>query len=111
MGEWPFEEQVWCGIRRDQFGMRRATPLYSAVLEAVPHPFVGNRRQLLEMLKLLSDQMAKAFQENDEACPPWRRYCALVSKWLPKEVGPAPARVPHPVLLPEITKYICKIAV
>eukprot|EP00884_Botryococcus_braunii_P006113 jgi/Botrbrau1/15502/Bobra.43_2s0119.1 len=70
---------------RDQFRMRRATPLYSAVLEAVPHPFVGNRRQLLEMLKVLSDQMAKAFQENDEACPPWRRYCALVSKWLPKE--------------------------
>lgn len=75
------------GVSRDQFQMRRPTPLYEAVLDAVPQAFIGNRAQLLQMLVLLSDHMAQAFQDNREACPPWRRYCALVSKWLPKEVG------------------------
>lgn len=61
----------------------QATPAYAALLSHLPRCFIGTQQQLLAMVKLLTQELAEAFEAQGIPVPPWRQMAGQMTKWVP----------------------------
>lgn len=80
---------------RDQFEIPHPTPTYQEVLAAVPQVFIGPLSRLQAVVKTLTREMAASFEERGLSIPPWRKFHALLSKWVPAQFKDFPVALPR----------------
>lgn len=68
---------------KDAFEIAHRTPRYSRILAAVPEVFVGPKSVLSALVRLLADELSRAYADQAFTVPPWRSYKALMSRWAP----------------------------
>ena len=66
---------------KEMFQIGPATPLYTGLLESVPHQFVGSPTKLALLAELLSAELVTAFKESGWTLPPWRKVSSMLAKW------------------------------
>ncbi|WIA41884.1 hypothetical protein OEZ86_009207 [Tetradesmus obliquus] len=74
----------------DAFIQQPATPTYSQLLSQLPRAFVGTAVELRRVVALLTQQSMRAYASKGAACPPWRRFDAMLARWLPKRFTDEP---------------------
>jgi len=68
----------------DAFQQQPSTPTYDKLLASLPRAFVGTAPELKQLVALLTAQSIRAYAHNGTSVPPWRRFDAMVARWLPK---------------------------
>lgn len=68
---------------REAFRIAPATPGYQRLVEALPETFVGDTCALRRLVALVTAQAARSYEMQGLTQPPWRRYSAMMARWLP----------------------------
>ncbi|GBF89754.1 hypothetical protein Rsub_02924 [Raphidocelis subcapitata] len=68
---------------REVFRTAPATPGYARLVESLPATFVGDASALRRLVALVAAQAARSYEAQGLSLPPWRRYSALIARWLP----------------------------
>ncbi|KAK8524297.1 hypothetical protein V6N13_015325 [Hibiscus sabdariffa] len=64
-----------------QFEIARPTSSYASLLEIIPPIFVGEPKELKQVVKLMCEAMRESMKTEDMQLPPWRRSSYMLSKW------------------------------
>jgi uncharacterized protein (TIGR01615 family) len=68
---------------REAFRVAPATPGYQRLVESLPATFVGDAGALRRLVALVTAQAARSYEAQGRSIPPWRRYSAMMARWLP----------------------------
>ncbi|KAH7294490.1 hypothetical protein KP509_27G003000 [Ceratopteris richardii] len=66
---------------KSNFEIARASKHYTALLEMVPHIFIGRPERLHLMLKIMCKAAKLSLKLMGMYLPPWRKYSYLQAKW------------------------------
>ncbi|KAK1399106.1 Translation initiation factor IF-2 [Heracleum sosnowskyi] len=92
---------------RAEFTIARSTKKYNAILQILPHIFVGKADRLQKIVYIVSDAAKQSLKKNGMPFPPWRRADYVKSKWLSPytRTGPAPQQsvTPPPLTIMDST--------
>ncbi|XP_071738213.1 uncharacterized protein [Rutidosis leptorrhynchoides] len=67
---------------RSEFEIARSTKSYKAVLQMLPHIFVGTPDRLQKIINVVSDAAKQSLKKKGMPLPPWRRADYVKAKWL-----------------------------
>ncbi|XP_076958857.1 uncharacterized protein LOC143634733 [Bidens hawaiensis] len=67
---------------RSEFEIARSTKGYRAVLQMLPHIFVGRPDRLQNIINIVSDAAKQSMKKKGMPLPPWRRADYVKAKWL-----------------------------
>ncbi|KAJ0453854.1 hypothetical protein HanIR_Chr15g0733761 [Helianthus annuus] len=67
---------------RSEFEIARSTKSYRAVLQILPHIFVGRPDRLQNIINIVSDAAKQSLKKKGMPLPPWRRADYVKAKWL-----------------------------
>lgn len=67
---------------RSEFEIARSTKSYKAVLQMLPHIFVGKADRLQKIINVVSDAAKQSLKKKGMPLPPWRRADYVKAKWL-----------------------------
>ncbi|KVH94346.1 uncharacterized protein LOC112518628 [Cynara cardunculus var. scolymus] len=67
---------------RSEFEIARSTKSYKAVLQMLPHIFVGKADRLQKIINIVSDAAKQSLKKKGMPLPPWRRAEYVKAKWL-----------------------------
>lgn len=88
-GEYEYIDAVVEGDRliididfRSEFEIARSTKSYKAVLQMLPHIFVGKPDRLQKIVNIVSDAAKQSLKKKGMPLPPWRRAEYVKAKWL-----------------------------
>ncbi|KAI3506818.1 hypothetical protein L1887_21383 [Cichorium endivia] len=88
-GEYEYIEAVVEGDRliididfRSEFEIARSTKSYKAVLQMLPHIYIGKADRLQKIINIVSDAAKQSLKKKGMPLPPWRRADYVKSKWL-----------------------------
>nr|XP_043637215.1 uncharacterized protein LOC122608194 [Erigeron canadensis] len=88
-GEYEYIDAVIEGERlivdidfRAEFEVARSTKSYKAVLQMLPHIFVGKPDRLQKIINIVSDAAKQSLKKKGMPLPPWRRVEYVKAKWL-----------------------------
>ncbi|KAI3760132.1 hypothetical protein L1987_50522 [Smallanthus sonchifolius] len=88
-GEYEYIDAVIEGDRliididfRSEFEIARSTKSYKAVLQMLPHIFVGKSDRLQKIINIVSDAAKQSLKKKGMPLPPWRRADYVKAKWL-----------------------------
>lgn len=88
-GEYEYIDAVVEGDRliididfRSEFEIARSTKSYKAVLQMLPHIFVGKADRLQKIINIVSDAAKQSLKKKGMPLPPWRRADYVKAKWL-----------------------------
>ncbi|KAK9067592.1 hypothetical protein SSX86_011703 [Deinandra increscens subsp. villosa] len=88
-GEYEYIDAVIEGNRliididfRSEFEIARSTKSYKAVLQMLPHIFVGKSDRLQKIINIVSDAAKQSLKKKGMPLPPWRRADYVKAKWL-----------------------------
>jgi hypothetical protein len=68
---------------REAFRAAPCTPGYARLVDALPPTFVGDAAALRRLVALVTAQAARSYEALGLSVPPWRRYSAMLARWLP----------------------------
>lgn len=77
---------------RDCFRIAPATPGYQRLVAALPEAFVGDACALRRLVALITAQASRSYEFQGLTPPPWRRYSAMIARWLPPRGSGAAGR-------------------
>lgn len=88
-GEYEYIEATIDGDRliididfRSEFEIARSTKSYKAVLQMLPHIYLGKTDRLQKIITIVSDAAKQSLKKKGMPLPPWRRAEYVKSKWL-----------------------------
>ncbi|KAD4584450.1 hypothetical protein E3N88_22051 [Mikania micrantha] len=88
-GEYEYVDAIIEGDRvildidfRSEFEIARSTKSYRAVLQMLPHIFVGRPDRLQNIINIVSDAAKQSLKKKGMPLPPWRRADYVKAKWL-----------------------------
>ncbi|XP_076958706.1 uncharacterized protein LOC143634549 [Bidens hawaiensis] len=88
-GEYEYIDAITEGERviididfRSEFEIARSTKGYRAVLQMLPHIFVGRPDRLQNIINIVSDAVKQSLKKKGMPLPPWRRADYVKAKWL-----------------------------
>lgn len=67
---------------RAEFEIARSTKSYKAILQTLPHIFVGKADRLQKIINVVSDAAKQSLKKKGMPLPPWRRADYVKAKWL-----------------------------
>lgn len=67
---------------RSEFEIARSTKSYKAILQMLPHIFVGRTDRLQKIINIVSDAAKLSLKKKGMPLPPWRRADYVKAKWL-----------------------------
>jgi uncharacterized protein (TIGR01615 family) len=79
----------------DQFEIAHSTLRYDAFLDVLPSAIVVPAIRLTEAVRILCEEMARAFEKTGTPVPPWRQANAMLSKWQPRRSADVPMTWQH----------------
>lgn len=66
---------------REHFSIQDATDRYTEILKLLPEEYVGPLERIIDLVKVVCQEMAKAFTYTGRELPPWRVFEKVASKW------------------------------
>ncbi|CAL5337584.1 unnamed protein product [Camellia sinensis] len=67
---------------RSEFEIARSTGSYKAILQSLPHIFVGRADRLHQIVSILSEAARQSLKKKGMHIPPWRKAEYMTAKWL-----------------------------
>ncbi|XAR57310.1 hypothetical protein NMG60_11025393 [Bertholletia excelsa] len=67
---------------RSEFEIARSTGGYKAILQSLPHIFVGRADRLLQIVSIMSEAARQSLKKKGMHIPPWRKAEYMRAKWL-----------------------------
>lgn len=67
---------------RSEFEIARPTKAYKAMIQVLPHIYVGRSERLRRIVTVVSDAAKQSLRKKGMPVPPWRRRDYVASKWL-----------------------------
>ncbi|KAM7521648.1 hypothetical protein LguiA_011550 [Lonicera macranthoides] len=67
---------------RSEFEIARSTKTYKAILQTLPHIFVGKADRLERIIHIVSDAAKQSLKKKGMPFPPWRKAEYVKAKWL-----------------------------
>ncbi|KAI8011794.1 hypothetical protein LOK49_LG06G02873 [Camellia lanceoleosa] len=67
---------------RSEFEIARSTGSYKAILQSLPHIFVGRAGRLHQIVSILSEAARQSLKKKGMHIPPWRKAEYMRAKWL-----------------------------
>ncbi|KAL7251646.1 hypothetical protein ACSBR1_013485 [Camellia fascicularis] len=67
---------------RSEFEIARSTGSYKAILQSLPHIFVGGADRLHQIVSILSEAARQSLKKKGMHIPPWRKAEYMRAKWL-----------------------------
>ncbi|CAL5395382.1 unnamed protein product [Camellia sinensis] len=67
---------------RSEFEIARSTGSYKAILQSLPHIFVGRADRLHQIVSILSEAARQSLKKKGMYIPPWRKAEYMTAKWL-----------------------------
>ncbi|EEF45205.1 uncharacterized protein LOC8280198 [Ricinus communis] len=67
---------------RSEFEIARSTGAYKAILQSLPHIFVGKPDRLGQIVSIVSEAAKQSLKKKGMHFPPWRRAEYMRAKWL-----------------------------
>lgn len=67
---------------RSEFEIARSTSSYKAILQLLPHIFVGKSDRLLQIVSIASEAARQSLKKKGMHIAPWRKSEYMKSKWL-----------------------------
>ena len=67
---------------RSEFEVARSTKTYRAILQTLPHIFVGKPDRLQSIVAIVSDAAKQSLKKKGMHIPPWRKAEYVKAKWL-----------------------------
>ncbi|XP_028099095.1 uncharacterized protein LOC114298686 [Camellia sinensis] len=67
---------------RSEFEIARSTGSYKAILQSLPHIFVGRADRLHQIVSILSEAARQSLKKKGMHIPPWRKAEYMIAKWL-----------------------------
>ncbi|KAL8224922.1 hypothetical protein R6Q57_017479 [Mikania cordata] len=67
---------------RSEFEIARSTKSYKAILQMLPHIFVGKPDRLQKIINIVSDAAKQSLKKKGMPLPPWRRADYVKAKWI-----------------------------
>jgi hypothetical protein len=68
---------------REAFRVAPATPGYERLVDSLPETFVGDACTLRRLVALITAQAARSYEARGLTQPPWRRFSAMMARWVP----------------------------
>lgn len=81
---------------RSEFEIARSTKSYKAILQTLPHIFVGKPDRLQKIISIVSEASRQSLKKKGMHFPPWRKAEYVKSKWL----SPYTRTTPTSILTP-----------
>ncbi|KAF7806929.1 uncharacterized protein G2W53_039090 [Senna tora] len=84
---------------RSEFEIARSTGTYKAILQSLPHIFVGKSDRLGQIVSIVSEAAKQSLKKKGMHFPPWRKAEYMRAKWLSSSYTrakqpPSPSSVP-----------------
>ncbi|KAI9123305.1 hypothetical protein K1719_006194 [Acacia pycnantha] len=77
------EERLFVDIDfRSEFEIARSTGSYKAILQLLPHIFVGKSERLDQIVSIVSEAAKQSLKKKGMPLPPWRKAEYMRAKWL-----------------------------
>ncbi|PSS01412.1 Guanylate kinase [Actinidia chinensis var. chinensis] len=67
---------------RSEFEIARSTGSYKAILQSLPHIFVGRADRLQQIVSITSEAARQSLKKKGMHIPPWRKADYMRAKWL-----------------------------
>ncbi|KAL6970489.1 hypothetical protein U1Q18_046774 [Sarracenia purpurea var. burkii] len=67
---------------RSEFEIARSTAIYKAILQSLPHIYVGRGDRLQQIVSIVSEAARQSLKKKGMHIPPWRKADYMKSKWL-----------------------------
>ena len=78
---------------RSEFEIARPTKTYKAILQTLPHIFVGKSERLQSIIAIVSDAAKQSLKKKGMHIPPWRKAEYVKAKWLSTYTRTTPTSV------------------
>ena len=81
---------------RSEFEIARSTKSYKAILQTLPHIFVGKPDRLQKIISIVSEASRQSLKKKGMHFPPWRKAEYIKSKWLSPYARTTPTKLLTP---------------